>query len=173
MRYLILAAVTFVNIIIASAVFPHINIADTAPDIIVCTIVSIVILENSMAGAAVGLACGLFLDLYSGIIGYYALPYFLTGAVMFFIRKNIYYVDKIVLPFFLAIGGYFMREALGALLAYTLDKQFLLSEMFLRYMLPEAAMTGVFMFLVHLIMRRLYRTKSLKKRSSEDFRRLS
>ncbi len=173
MRYLILCAVTVINMLFTSAVFTNFRIADTAPDIIVCTIVSVVILENGMAGAYIGLACGLFLDLFSGAIGYFAIPYFLTGAVMFFIRKNIYYVDKIVLPFFLAIGAYFLREALTALIAYTLDQQFSLSEMFVRYMLPEAAMTGVLMFLVHLIMRRIYRIKGVKKKSSEDFRRLS
>jgi rod shape-determining protein MreD len=156
-----------------STVFPNINIADTAPDLIVCTMAAIVIIENSMTGAYIGLACGLFLDLFTGIIGYHALPYFLTGAIIFFIRKNIYYVDKIVLPFFLAIGAYFLREGLAAILAYTLDKQFSLSDMFLRYMLPEAAMTGVFMFIVHIAMRKLFSIKGIKKRSPEDFRRLS
>lgn len=173
MRYLILSGITAVNILFASAIFPNINIADTAPDIIACTIVSLTILDGSMAGAYIGLACGLFLDLYTGIIGYYAIPYFVTGAVMFFIRKNIYYVDKIVLPFFLALGAFFMREALAALLAYMLDRQFSLSEMFVRYMLPEAAMTGVLMFLIHYIMRKIYQYKGIKKKNSEDFRRLT
>jgi rod shape-determining protein MreD len=172
MRYLILFAISVVNLIFANTVFPNINIAHMAPDIIVCTIVSMTILEDSMAGAWIGLFCGLCMDLFTGIIGLNALPYFLTGSIVFFVRKSVTYVDKIMLPLLFVIGAYFLREALSALLAYMLDKQFSLAEMFVRYMLPEAIMTGLFMLLVHFVMRRVYSLRAIKKRSSQDFKRL-
>lgn len=172
MRHLILTGIATVSIIFTSAVFPHISIADTAPDIIVCTVVSLAILDGSMAGAYIGLACGLFLDLFSGVIGYHAIPYFLTGSAMFFIRKNIYYVDKFILPFFLAAGAFFIKEIVAAVIAYMLDKQFSFIDMFIRYMLPGAAMTGVLMFPLHMIMRKIYSYKGIKKKDSGDFKRL-
>lgn len=172
MRYLIFAAITLVNVIFANAVFPNINIAGVAPDIIICTTISIVLLDNSMAGAWIGLLCGLCLDLFTGVIGFYALPYFLAGAFAYFVRKNIYYIDKFILPFSFAIGAFFVKQAATASLAYILDRQFSLASMFLRYILPEAAFTGAFMFLIYFIMRQIYRIRSIKRRDSEDLKKL-
>lgn len=172
MRYLIFAAIAAVNLIFANAVFPNINIAGVAPDIIICSTISIVLLDNSMAGAWVGLICGLCLDVYNGAIGFYALSYFLAGALAYFVRKNIYYIDKVILPFSFAIGSYFVKEATAALLAYILDKQFSLASMFIRYILPEAAFTGLFMFLVYFAMRRVYRIRAIKRRDAEDLKKL-
>jgi rod shape-determining protein MreD len=172
MRYLIFAAITVVNLIFQNAVFPNLNIAGIAPDIIICSTISIVLLDNSMAGAWIGLLCGLVLDLYTGVIGFYAIPYFIAGAAAYFVRKNIYYIDKVILPFSFAVGAYFLKELVGALLAYILDKQFSLAVVFLRYMLPGAAFTGVFMFLIYFFMRRIYRIRSVKTQDSEDLKKL-
>lgn len=173
MRYLLLLAVSVVNLIFANAIFPNINIAGIAPDIIICTMVSIAILENSMTGAWIGLICGLATDLYAGIIGFYAIPYFITGALIYFIRKNINYFDRFFMPFSFAAGAYLLKEAINALLAYMLNKDFSLSYMFVRYFLPEAAVTGFFMLLVHYFMVKLYRLNYMKRKSGRDFRRLS
>lgn len=172
MRYIIFAAVAAVNLIFANAVFPNINIAGVAPDIIICSAVSIVLLDNSMAGAWIGLICGLGLDLYTGTIGFYALSYFLAAAFSFFVRRNIYYIDKVILPFSFAVGAYFVKETTAALLAYILDKEFSLASMFIRYILPEAAFTGVFMFLVYFVMRRVYRIRSVKRKDSEELKKI-
>lgn len=172
MRYLILLAVTAVNIIFTNTVFPNINIAGLAPDIVVCTIASITILDESMVGAWLGLICGLSMDLFIGVIGFNALPYFLTGAAAFFVRKNLGYLDKILLPLAFAVGAYVFKEGISALLAYMLDKQFSLSEVFVRYILPQTILTAALMFLVHFIMRKIYNTRVMKKKSSQDFKRL-
>ncbi len=172
MRYLILLAVTVIDLILNNTVFPNINIVGISPDIIICTIASITILESSMTGAWIGLICGLFIDLYSGVFGFYALAYFLTGALAYFIRKRIFYVDKIIMPFAFAAGAYILKEAVLMLLAYMLDKQFSLSHMLLRYILPQAAFTAVFMLLVYLIFIRIYRLPPMKHKSAEDFKRL-
>jgi len=172
MRYLILLAVTAVNLIFANTVFPNLNIAGIAPDIIICTVTSIIILENSMTGVWIGLLCGLLTDLFAGIIGFYALPYFLAAAIVYFIRKNVYYFDRFLLPFLFAIGASILKDALTALLAYMLDKQFSLSYMFIRYMLPDAAATGALMLLVHFLLTKIFHLSYMKKKSHEDFKRL-
>ncbi len=172
MRYLIFAAVAAVNLIFANTIFPNINIAGIAPDIIICSTISIVLLDNSMAGAWVGLICGLGLDLYTGTIGFYGLSYFLAVAFSFFVRRNIYYIDKVILPFSFAVGAYFVKEATTALLAYILDKEFSLASMFVRYILPEAAFTGVFMFLIYFIMRRVYHIRSVKRKDLEELKKI-
>jgi rod shape-determining protein MreD len=172
MRYLILLAVTFVDLIFTNTVFPNINIAGASPDIVICTIASLAILDDSMVGAWVGLACGLGMDLFRGVIGFNALPLFLTGAAAFFVRKNVGYVDKIFLPIAFSAGAYFFRQGLSAILAYMIDKQFSLAQLFLRYMLPQAVLTVIFMLLVHYIMRHIYNTKAMKMKSARDFKRL-
>jgi rod shape-determining protein MreD len=173
MRYLILLAISAVDLIFANTVFPNINIAGIAPDIIICTMVSITILENSMTGAWFGLLCGLAINLFAGVIGFYAIPYFLTGALVYFIRKNVNYFDRFLLPLSFAAGAYIIKEAFNALLAYMLNKQFSLSYMFIRYFLPEAVATAALMLLVHFLMIKVYGLNYMKKKSNQDFRRLS
>jgi rod shape-determining protein MreD len=173
MRYLIFLAISVINLLFANAIFPNINIAGVAPDIIVCTMVSIIILENSMAGAWLGLFCGLVMDLFTGIIGFYTLPYFLTGAAVYFTRKMVNYYDRFFLPAAFAAGAYLIKTGMNALLAYMLNMQFTFSNMLLRYFLPEAAATAALMFLVHMILRKLYSLNYLKRKSGQDFRKLS
>ncbi len=172
MRNLILLAVTFTNLIFTNTVFPNINIAGYAPDIVICTIASLAVLDDGMAGAWVGLACGLGIDIFIGPIGFNALPLFLTGVAAYYVRKNVGYIDKVFLPLAFAAGAYFFRQGLSAILAYMIDRQFSILEMFLRYILPQAVLTVVFMLLVHYIMRRIYGTKAMKKKSARDFKRL-
>ncbi len=172
MRYLILLAITFVDLIFANTIFPNINIAGIAPDIVICTVASLAILDDSMVGAWIGLACGLGMDLFMRPIGFNAMPLFLTGAAAFFVRKNVGYIDKVFLPIAFAAGAYFFRQGLSAILAYMLDLKFSLGELFLEYMLPQAVMTVALMLLVHYIMRRIYDTKVMKKKSASDFKRL-
>ncbi len=173
MRFLLLFAVAAVNLIFTGAVFPNINLFGIAPDIIICTISSIAILEIRMSGAVFGLACGLVLDLmFTGSIGFYAMAYFLTGAASYGISMRLRYVDKYIVPGCFAAGAYLFKELTSALLVYMTGLSFSLPQMLFRYILPEALFTGVFMLLVHTLMRKLYRAGSIRPRSSKDIKRL-
>lgn len=173
MRYVFFLVVTIINLILTGAVFPNINIAGIYPDVIMCSIVSIAMLERSMAGAMVGLASGLVLDLFfSGTIGLYALPYFIIGAGMYFAASRIKYIDRFLLPLGFVVGGYFLKEFIMATLVYMLGVKFTLSNMFLRIMLPQAVATGLFMILVHFVFSRIYRSPSMKIKSDSEFRHL-
>lgn len=173
MRYIVLAAVTIINLIFTGAVFPNINIAGLAPDLLICAMTSIAVLERSMAGAGIGLISGIVLDLFfSGAIGFYAIPYLITGTALYVVSTRFRYIDSFIMPFFFAIGAYLIKELLSALLAYMLGTSFSFPHMLMRYILPEALLTGVFMLLVHLIMRKIYRSSSVKPGRSEDIKKL-
>lgn len=173
MRYVFFAVVSVISLIFTGTVFPNINIAGIYPDIIMCSIVSIALIEKSMAGAMVGLFCGIVLDLFfSGIIGLYALPYFVVGAIMFFISKNLRYIDRFLLPVSFALGAYFVKEIISSLLAYMLGVEFSFLNMFIRIMLPQGIATAVLMLIIHTIFLRIYRSSSMKLKSSEDFKHL-
>lgn len=173
MRYLVLGLTAVVNLILTGAVFPNINIAGIAPDVIICTLTSIVVLERSMTGAGLGLVCGLILDLlFSGSIGLYTIPYLVTGTVVYFAIKSMNYMDNYLFPFLFAMGAYVVKELVSAVLIYMLGINFSLSHMLLRFILPEALLTGLFMILVHFIFLRIYRTSSMKPISSDDLSKL-
>lgn len=173
MRYVFFAVVTLISLIFTGTVFPNLNIAGIYPDIIMCSIVSITLLEKTMAGAMVGLVCGLVLDLFfSGIIGLYALPYFVVGAIMYFVSKNLKYLDKFLLPVSFVLGAYFVKEIISSLLVYMLGVQFTFVNMFLIRMLPQGIATALLMLLVHYIFSRIYRASSMKLKNSEDFKHL-
>jgi len=173
MRYIVLAAVVVINLIFTGAVFPVINIAGLAPDIIVCTMVSVAILEKRMTGAVIGLICGLTLDLlFSGAIGFYALPYLITGAILYAVVRAFPAIDRFFLPMAIAGGAYLLREMLSALFTYMLGSTFSLGHMLIRYILPEMLITAVFMLPIHLLLSRIYRSPSVRPQNPEEFKRL-
>ena len=173
MRYLILFLVALVNLIFTGAIFPNINIVGIAPDIIVCTMASITILEKKMTGAIIGLICGLVLDLvFSGSIGFYTIPYFVTGMILYFVCTRVTYIDKVLFPFLFAAAANFAKEILFAIMSYMMGISFSFSYMLIRYILPEALFTGVFMYLIHFLLTRIYRSSHMKQTSLKDIRKL-
>ena len=174
MRYLILGAVAIVNLIFTGAVFPNINIAGIEPDIIVCTMASIALLEKNMTGAVIGLVCGLVLDVFFiGTIGLYALPYFAVGAGLFFACRQLRYVDRFFLPALIVFCACIACDFISALLAYMMAAEFSLSYKFIRYMLPSAAFSAVFMMFIYFLFTKIYQHSVIKLKSSRDFSRLN
>jgi|AGTN01.2.fsa_nt_gi rod shape-determining protein MreD len=173
MRYVMFAVIAVVNFIFAGAVFPNLNIAGIAPDIIICSMASIVILEKRMTGAVIGLVCGLLLDmLFSGVIGFYTIPYLLTGAVLYAAVRRISYIDRLFVPMLIAAAAYIFKEMLSGLIIYMLGSEFSLTHMLLRYILPETVATGILMLFYHLLLQRVYRSPSVHPVNPEEFKRL-
>jgi rod shape-determining protein MreD len=165
--------VAIVNLIFTGAVFPNINIADTAPDILICTMASIAILEKNMTAAVLGLICGLILDVFfTGTIGFYAIPYFATGAILRSVCNRIRYYDKLLLPMLIAFGACIGRDLISALIAYMMAIDFSFGRKFLRYTLPDAAQTAVLMILIYFIFTKIYQHSVIKQKSPRDFSRL-
>ena len=173
MRYLFLAVTIVIDLIFTGTVFPNINIMGIAPDIIICTMASLAALEKSMTSAAVGFVCGLALDImFTGAIGFYTLPYFLVGMGLYFVSSRFRYIDPVLLPEAFAVGAYFVKEMIMALLAYMLGLNLSLGHRFLRFILPEMLATGILMLLIHLIFKRLYRSGSIRPKGMEDLKKL-
>jgi rod shape-determining protein MreD len=173
MRYVMFAVIAVVNLIFTGAVFTNINIAGIAPDIIVCSMASIVILEKRMSGAVIGFICGLLLDmLLSGVIGFYTIPYLLTGALLYAVVRRISYIDRFFVPMLITACAYVFKEILSALITYMLGSEFQILHMFVRYILPEMVATGIFMLLYHLLLERVYRNPSVHPVNPEEFKKL-
>jgi rod shape-determining protein MreD len=173
MRYLVLAAVAVINLIFAGAVFPNINIAGLVPDLVVCSMASIAILEKRMTGAIIGFICGLVLDLFLiGVVGFNAIPYLVTGAILVSVVKRITYFDRFLIPMGIAAGAYLVREILTGLLSYMLGNEFSLGYIIVRYTIPEMMITALFMLPIHLLLTRIYRSPSVRPQNPEEFKRL-
>jgi rod shape-determining protein MreD len=173
MRYLFLVLTVIIDLIFTGAVFPNINILGIAPDIIICTMASIAALEKSLTGAAIGFICGLALDImFTGAIGFFTLPYFVAGMCLYFASSRIRYIDPVLLPTAFALCAYLVKEFITALLAYMLGLDVSLGYRFLRFMLPELLATGILMLLIHLIMKRLYLSNSIRPKGMEDLKKL-
>jgi len=173
MRYVFFIVVSIISLLFTGTFFPNLNIAGIYPDIIMCSIISIALLEKTMAGAMVGLACGLILDFFfSGTIGLYALPYFAVGAAAYFAAISLKYIDKYLIPLSFVFAGYLVKEVISSLLVYMLGVQFRFSHMFIRFMLPQAIFTVLLMLLIHFIFARIYRSSSMKIKDAGDFKHL-
>ncbi len=173
MRYVILAAVAIVNLIFTGAFFPNINIAGTAPDMLICTMASIAILEKNMTAAVLGLICGLMLDIFfTGTIGFYAIPYFTTGVILRSVCSRIRYFDRFLLPMLIAFVACIVRDLMFALISYMMAIDFSLSHMLIRYMLPDAAQTAVLMLLIYFLFTKIYQHSVIKQKNPRDFSRL-
>ncbi|MEL7603779.1 MAG: hypothetical protein AAGU77_11560, partial [Bacillota bacterium] len=110
--------------------------------------------------------------LFSGAIGFFTLPYFITGAVLYPVVKRLSFIDRFFIPMGVAAGAYLFREILSALLTYMLGSTFSLGHMIIRYILPEMLITAVFMVPVHLLLSRIYRSPSVRPHNPEEFKRL-
>jgi rod shape-determining protein MreD len=173
MRYLFLALTVVVDLIFTGVVFPRLSILGISPDIIICTMASIAALEKSQTGAAIGLICGLALDvMFTSAIGFYTLPYFVAGMILYFVSNRIRYIDPILLPEVFALGAFLIKELITALLAYMLGRDVSLGYRFVRFILPEMLVTGLLMFLIHFIIKRFYRSNSIRPKGMEDLKKL-
>jgi len=173
MRYVMLFITGVICLIFTGAVFPNLNIYGIAPDIIICCITSIAVLDKTMAGAGLGLVCGLMLDLiFTGAIGAFALPYMIVGAALYFAVRPMRYINAVLTPAALTVGAYLIKELISTVIIYTMNIQFSFGHMLVRYILPEALATGILMLLVHLIFRRIYRSSAVKPHDDREFKKL-
>jgi rod shape-determining protein MreD len=173
MRFIMLSAAVIINLILTGTFFVNLNIADIAPDLLICTMASIALLEKSMMGAVVGGICGLAMDImFTGAIGSYTIPLFLTGAILYFASNQVRYIDNFLMPFIFAAGAYFVKELITALIVYMLGYSFSFPHMFIRFILPETLVTGIFMLLVHMIFRRIYSSPAMRPKFTDDIKKL-
>ena len=103
---------------------------------------------------------------------FYTIPYFATGALLFFVGRRLRYLDKFFIPALIAFGACIVRDLISALIVYMMAVEYNFGHMFARYMLPDAALTAVLMLLVYHIFSKIYQHSMIKYKNTKDFNRL-
>lgn len=172
MRYIIFVLIAIINAIIAGMAGAA-TIYSIAPDILLCCIFSVTIIENSPAGIWLGLLGGFTLDiLYSQTLGFYALPYVLIAFAVYMIVPRLKYIDNYILPTVFVFTAYLIKDLFAVIAAAIIGRSVNFGVMFVKGTIWSALFTAIFMWLIHLIMRRLYATKRMKAHSGREFARL-
>lgn len=157
MRYFVLVCFSVLSTLCAGSVFSGLNIAGVQVDVVLLIMLALALVDKTSAPIVYAAATGLFMDImYSTVLGVYALSYTLAVTVVYvIIRKrekfNIWQI------FLIGALGYLIKETVMAFLVYLLGARFSFSAIFMRYMLPTAALTGILLIPAYLIMSRIYR----------------
>lgn len=103
---LLLLVVTMV--LLQTALFPSLQIAGVAPDLVLVAVVAVAYREGPDTGAIFGFAAGLSLDLFLLTpLGLSALAFSLTGYVVGALQSTVLRTSKWVTPLLGGLGGLF------------------------------------------------------------------
>lgn len=171
MRYLILGVMTLIHICFAGGVFGAVSPFGLAPDLLICFISSIAIMEKSLMGMWLGVINGLILDiLFSNALGFYAIPYALTGSILFFASRRFQYIDHFFAPAGMAFVGYMIRDVLQIVLCYIIGININAGFVIVRFTLLSALETAAVMIPLHILIRWLYKVRVLKTLRYDDLK---
>jgi len=172
MRYVVLAGLALLNFILTGAVFPYVHIAGIYPDILLCMMVSMIIVEKNMGAAYFGMFGGLLLDIvYASAIGFFALPYLATGVMFYYFRSSRYF-DAVLLPALSVLVMYMIKELISCVIVLSMGIAFDFWIYLVRYVLPGAAFSAAAMVLVHFWMTRLLRKRVMLYKGSAGIENL-
>lgn len=171
MRYLILSLMTLFHIFFAGGVFGAVSPFGLAPDLLICFITSIAIMEKSLMGMWLGVINGLILDiLFSNAFGFYAIPYALTGSILFYIAKRFRFMDHFFAPAGMAFVAYVIKDVLQIILSYLVGININAGFVIVRFTLLCALETAAVMIPLHILVRWLYKVRVLKTLRYEDLK---
>lgn len=149
MRYVVLVAAAFISAALNGAVFTQAPILGIQPDILLVVMLSFVMVENSLVPMFYMAGASLMMDaLFAPAIGYYTLPYVLTGTLTYLIfRKrqfNRYYVPPLV-----GAGIWVLKDILTAIITAMLGYQINFFGNLIEKTLPAMFFNAAIMFLVY------------------------
>lgn len=97
-RFLIIASIIIINLILQPIIFSHLKLNGVVPNIFIITIVSFALLRGKTEGLVVGLVIGLYQDiLYGSVVGFYGIIYMLIGYFTGFLYRN-FYRESLLIP---------------------------------------------------------------------------
>ena len=103
--------------VLQSTVFSFIEIADSAPDLVLVALVFLANKNGPMVGQVSGFAAGIVLDVMGlAPLGFYALIYVLIGA-LFGLTRGKMFVDPIFIPVLLVIVATLVKALIALLIA--------------------------------------------------------
>jgi len=151
MRILITALVVFINFIIQSSLFMHIEFFGIRPNSALIIVVAISILRTDIDGAVTGFFAGLLQDIVFGrAIGLNALLYMCIGAVCGKPFKN-FYRENYFLPIFLVAGATFFYEFAIFVASFLFRGRLDMPFYFQRIILPSLAYNAFLAFPIYRI----------------------
>ena len=106
MRYLVLALLGFLGLILEATVFNQLAIAGVKPDLLLIIVIFFALFNGSRQGAFVGLGLGLLEDLFQAkYFGLNAASKLITGLIIGFMEKRIYKENFLVPVLVLFFGS--------------------------------------------------------------------
>ena len=124
-----------------------------------------------MAGMWLGIINGLILDiLFSGMLGFYAIPYAVCGSAFYFISKRFRYMDNFFAPAGLALVGFIIRDVVLLIVSYLTGISVNAGFVLVRFTLLSALETALIMMALHILIRWLYKIRALKTLRYDDFK---
>ncbi|WP_418790745.1 rod shape-determining protein MreD [Phosphitispora sp. TUW77] len=116
MRYLVIAILFLISLILQSTIFSHLTVAGVKPDLVLIMTVFYALLHGSREGAIAGAIGGLLQDLMFGQnVGMNALAKIIVGYVFGSLEKKIY-KENILIPMAIIFMSTLMSETVLYLL---------------------------------------------------------
>lgn len=165
MRFLVLAALGFLGVILAGSCAPLLEVGGIPIDLLLLIIVPLALLERSGAPIVLAAAAGFLLDLmYSTVMGMSSLCYTLVAALIYFLSRR---ADRLNFLMVLGagIGAYLLKDLVMAGVATAIGAgDFDFVHMLGRFILPGALMEGLLILPAYWLFSKLMRCRFMRRR---------
>jgi len=169
MRIALTTLIIFVNFIVQSTLFMHIEFFGIRPNSALIIVVAISLLRTDIDGAATGFFAGLLQDIAFGrVIGLNALLYMCIGAVCGKPFKN-FYPENYFLPIFLVAGATLFYEFAIFVASFLFRGRLDMVFYFQRIMLPSIAYNAFLAFPIYRIIYSINKLIENKEREGRRF----
>ncbi len=136
-----LAGMIFIAFLLQTSVFSHLKLAGVSPNFMVILTTSWGLMRGRKQGMAVGAACGLILDFFSGsYLGVYALIFLYLGYLSGVFRK-LFFGDDLKLPLLLIGVNDILYGVVIYVLYFLLRGKYAFGFYFMNVIMPEAVYT--------------------------------
>lgn len=165
MRFLVLAALGFLGVLLSGSCAPLLEVAGIFIDPVLLIIVPLALLDRSGTPVILAAAMGFLLDLmYSAGMGMSMLCYTLTAALIYFLSRR---ADRLnfFMVFGAGIGAYLIKDVLMAGVVAAIGVHVNgLGQLFGRFVLPGALIEGILVLPAYWLFSKLMRCRFMRKR---------
>ncbi|MBR6816029.1 MAG: hypothetical protein IKM60_00810 [Clostridia bacterium] len=155
MRYLVLAGVSAVSMIMTACISPHLSIVNAQMDVMLAAMLCMVLREKTLTPVFYTAGMAVLMDaFFSRAFGFYTLQYLGTGLVIYLVMRT----RRIDTAAVMASGAGFwlLREILGVWLCFLSDRPVGMSSRFVYSVLPGCIPQVLLCLIVHWLMGKLY-----------------
>ncbi len=168
MRYFVLALLGVFSVILSGSFLSGFDAAGIIVDLPLLIIIPLALIEKTSMPIIFAALTGIFMDiLFSPVLGVYAIGYTLIAALCALIFRKIIRFNAVSL-FLTGAGAYILKECVMAAAAYIMGVRFSISVLFVRSILPSAALNGALLLLSYFLISKLYAKEFMKTRSARN-----